>query len=298
MRIAVTGASGLIGSALVPELRDDGHEVVRLVRGAPSAPDEHEWDPAARRLDPAVLSEVDAVVHLAGAGVGDHRWTDEWKRTIRDSRVDGTLTVAEALARATPRPRVLLSASAVGYYGDRGDQVLGESAGPGEGFLAGVCQEWEAASAPASDADVRVVLMRTGLVCARDGGMLARMVPLFKLGAGGRLGSGRQYQPWISLRDETSAIRFLLTTPEVSGPVNLTGPEPVTSAEFSAALAEVLHRPAVLPVPRLALRAVLGEFADDGVLAGQRAVPAVLAAHGFAFADSDVRSALRWAVAG
>ncbi|HEV2088771.1 MAG TPA: TIGR01777 family oxidoreductase [Cryptosporangiaceae bacterium] len=298
MRVAVTGASGVIGSALVPALRNDGYDVLRLVRGVPTAPDERRWEPAVRLLDPAVLSDVDAVVHLAGAGVADRRWTDDYKRTIRDSRVDGTLTVAEALARATPRPRVLLSASAVGYYGDRGDDVVDESAPPGEGFLPEVCQEWEAATAPAADAGVRVVLMRTGLVCSPRGGLLDRMVPLFKLGLGGKLGSGRQYQPWISLRDEVDAIRFLLVSPEISGPANLTGPVPVTNAEFTRALAEVLHRPAVLPVPRLALRTVLGPFADEGVLAGQRAVPAVLSAHGFAFTDPDVRSALRWATAG
>lgn len=295
MRIAVTGASGLIGTALVPALREDGHDVVRLVRHSPGAPDEIEWDPTAGKLDPDALAEVDAVVHLSGAGVGDSRWTASYKQTILRSRVDTTTTLAEALAAAPPRPRVLLSGSAVGWYGDTGDTVVDETAPAGKGFLAGVCRAWEGATAAAEEAGVRVAHLRTGLVCSRDGGLLGRLSPLVKLGAGGRLGSGRQYQPWISLRDEVDAIRFLLTA-DVSGPVNLTGPEPVRQADFVAAMAEVLHRPAVVPAPAFALRIALGQFADEGVLIGQRAVPAVLTAHGFRFSHTDVRAALRWSV--
>jgi uncharacterized protein len=295
VKIAVTGSSGLIGTALVPALTADGHEVVRLVRRTPRLADEHRWDPQHRRIDPAVLADVDGVVHLAGVGVADHRWTAAHKRRVMDSRVDGTTTISQGLAAAATaapgRERVLLSASAVGWYGDTGDTVVDESAPAGTDFLAQVCVAWEAATAPAVDAGVRVATLRTGLVLG-PGGLLARMLPLFRLGLGGRLGSGRQYFPWISLQDEVDAIRFLLTAP-VSGPVNLTAPTPVTNAEFTATLGRVVHRPAVLPVPAAALRLVLGEFARVGVLAGQRAVPRALATAGFRFTHTDLEAALR-----
>ncbi|SEP17242.1 TIGR01777 family oxidoreductase [Trujillonella endophytica] len=298
MKVAVTGSSGLIGSALVPALVDDGHDVLRLVRRTPRTADEHRWDPQHRRIDPALFADVDAVVNLAGTGVGDRRWTEKRKREILRSRVDATATVSTALAEAAAadpgRERVLLSASAVGWYGDTGDRVVRENAPAGQDFLAHVCEQWETATAPAEQAGVRVVTMRTGLVLGR-GGLLRRMAPLFRLGVGGRLGSGTQYWPWISLTDEVAAIRFLLTAP-LSGPVNLTGPAPVTNAEFTRALAQVVHRPAVLPVPGFALRAVLGEFAPVGVLAGQRAVPAALEAAGFTWTHPDVGSALRSAL--
>ncbi|SDY40918.1 hypothetical protein SAMN05661080_03387 [Modestobacter sp. DSM 44400] len=295
MKVAITGSSGQIGRRLVPTLAADGHEVIRLVRRTPRRADEHRWDPQHRRIDPALLSDVDAVVHLAGVGVADHRWNARHKGAVLESRVDGTATVSQALADAAAadptRDRVLLSGSAVGWYGDTGDRVVDESAPPGEDFLARVCVAWEAATAPAVDADVRVATLRTGLVLG-SGGLLARMLPLFRLGLGGRLGSGRQYMPWISLTDEVDAIRFLLTAP-VSGPVNLSAPTPVTNAEFTAALGRVVHRPAVLPVPGAALRVVLGEFARVGVLAGQRAVPGALTAAGFSFTHRDLEAALR-----
>ncbi|MCW2535098.1 MAG: hypothetical protein JWQ26_797 [Modestobacter sp.] len=298
MKVAVTGSSGLIGSRLVPTLVEDGHEVIRLVRRTPRRADEHRWDPQHRRIDPALLTDVDAVVHLAGVGVADHRWTAAHKRQVLESRVDGTATVSQALADAAAadptRDRVLLSGSAVGWYGDTGDRVVDESAPAGDDFLARVCVAWEAATAPAVEAGVRVATLRTGLVLG-PGGLLARMLPLFRLGLGGRLGSGRQYLPWISLTDEVDAIRFLLTAP-VSGPVNLSAPTPVTNAQFTAALGRVVHRPAVLPVPGAALRVVLGEFARVGVLAGQRAVPAALTAAGFPFTHHDLEAALRAAV--
>jgi uncharacterized protein (TIGR01777 family) len=298
MKVAVTGSSGLIGSALVPALREDGHEVLRLVRRTPRTADEHRWDPAHRRIDPALLADVDAVVNLAGVGVGDHRWTQSYKQQIRSSRVDSTTTVAQALADAAAadpgRPRTLLSASAVGWYGDTGDREVTEADPAGTDFLARVCADWEAATAPAADAGVRVVTMRTGLVLGR-GGLMGRLAPLFRFGLGGTLGSGRQYWPRISLTDEVAAMRALLTA-TVSGPVNLTGPTPVTNAEFTRALARVLHRPAVLPVPGVALRLALGEFARVGVLAGQRAVPAVLHVSGFQWTHPDLESALRAAV--
>ena len=298
MKIAVAGASGLIGSALLPTLRADGHEVLQLVRRTPRSAEEHRWDPQHRRIDPGLLEDVDAVVNLAGVGVGDRRWNERHKQAVLTSRVDSTATLGQALGDAAvadpDRPRVLLNGSAVGWYGDTGSRVVDESAPAGDDFLARVCVAWEDATRPAEDAGVRVVRLRTGLVLAR-GGLLGRMLPIFRAGLGGRLGSGRQYMPWISLHDEIAAIRFLLTHP-VSGPVNLCGPEPVTNADFTEALGRVLHRPTALPVPGPALWVVLGEFAQVGVLAGQRAVPAELTEAGFRFRHTDVEAALRAAL--
>ncbi|TQS44542.1 TIGR01777 family oxidoreductase [Cryptosporangium phraense] len=296
MRIVVSGASGLIGTSLVNAVRADGHEVVRLVRREPGASDEVRWNPAAHDLAPDVVSGADAVVHLAGAGVGDRPWTSGYKRTLIDSRIDGTTTIATAVARAEKPPKVLVSASAVGWYGDRGDQVVREDEPAGAGFLADLCRTWEGATAPAEEAGVRVAHIRSGLVLARSGGLLGRIKPLFALGLGGKLGSGQQYWPWISLRDEVAAIQFVLENDGVRGPVNLTGPEPATNAEFTAELARQLHRPAVVPVPAFALRAALWGFADEGILAGQRAVPSVLLDHGFTFTDPTLDSALRYAL--
>jgi len=298
VRIAVTGSSGLIGSRLVPVLREDGHDVLRLVRRTPRTADEHRWDPQHRRIDPALLADVDAVVNLAGVGIGDRRWTEAYKAGVLASRIDATTTVSQALADAAAadpsRPRVLLSGSAVGWYGDTGERVVDESAPPGDDFLAHVCREWEAATAPAADAGVRVTTLRTGLVLG-PGGLLGRMAPLVRLGLGGRLGSGRQYWPWISLEDEVGAIRFLLTEP-VSGPVNLTAPTPVTNAEFTRVLGHVLHRPTAFAVQGPALSLVLGEFAQVGVLAGQRAVPSKLLAAGYTFEHPGLARALEAAL--
>jgi uncharacterized protein (TIGR01777 family) len=296
MKIAISGASGMIGSALLPVLRGHGHEVLRLVRHEPSSADEARWDPHGS-LDPAVLAGVDAVIHLAAPGVGDKRWTDTYKRELHDARVLGTTTIAKAIAAASPRPRVLLSASAVGYYGDTGDRPADESAPLGRGFLAELCEEWEAAAQPAADAGTRVVLLRTGLVLTGHGGLLAQLAKPFKLGIGGKLGSGRQYMPWISLRDEIGAIEFLLGTDSVSGPVNLSAPNPVTNAEFTRALGAALHRPAVLPIPGIAVRAVAGELANEAALIGQRAVPAKLLDHGYEFQDTELEPTLRQALA-
>ena len=291
MKIAVTGSSGLIGSALVPHLRAQGHDVVRLVRGAPSAPDERSWDPSSRRLDPAVLADVDAVVHLAGAGVADKRWTEARKQVVLRSRVDGTTAVAQGVA-ASERTTVLLSASAVGFYGDTGDRLTDESGPSGEGFLADVVRQWEAATAPA-DGAARVAHLRTGIVLADEGGALAKQLPVFKAGLGAPLGTGRQHVPWISLTDEVAAITHLLTA-DVSGPVNLVGPQPVTNREFTKVLGRVLRRPTLpVPVPGVVLKAALGGFAEEGVLVGQRLEPRVLEASGFSFAHRDLETALR-----
>jgi uncharacterized protein (TIGR01777 family) len=296
MRIVVTGASGLIGSALVPALRDDGHEVVTLVRRPPRAGGEFRWDPAGGQLDPAALAGTDAAVHLAGAGIGDHRWTASYQRELRASRIAGTALLARSLAAVTPPPRVLLSGSAIGWYGTEADgrgEPLDESAPAGSGFLADLVADWEGAADPARDAGIRVAALRTGVVLSTQGGALARQLPLFRRGLGGRLGSGQQWLSWISRTDHVNATRFLLTAAAVRGPVNLVAPAPVTNARFTAALAAALRRPALLPVPRAALRLALGGFADEGVLASQRLAPAALTAAGFRFAHPDLDTALR-----
>jgi uncharacterized protein (TIGR01777 family) len=299
MKVAVTGSSGLIGTRLVAGLQADGHEVLRLVRRTPRTADEHRWDPQHRRIDPVLLSDVDAVVNLAGTPIRPRRFTAGYKEQLRSSRLDSTVTVSEALAAAAAadpgRRRVLLSASAVGYYGDTGDRQVQEDAPPGSDFLARLCVDWEAATRPAEDAGVRVAHLRTGLVVGRDA-MLMRILGLvFRAGLGGRMGSGRQYWPWISLDDEVEAIRFLLTA-DVSGPVNLTGPRPVPNAEFVRRLAAAVHRPAVLPVPGPVLSLALGEFGRSSVLAGQRAVPAVLERAGYRWTHPDLDDALRAAL--
>ncbi|MEU6313929.1 TIGR01777 family oxidoreductase [Streptomyces sp. NPDC047014] len=296
MRIAITGSTGLIGSALVRSLRADGHDVVRLVRREPRpGRGEARWDPDTGYVDPAPLAGCEAVVHLAGAGIGDHRWTDAYKRKIRDSRVRGTATLARALAALDTPPAVLVSGSAVGYYGDTGDRVVDEDSPAGHGFLPSVCVEWEAAAAPARAAGIRTAFARTGLVVAKDGGAWGRMFPLFRAGLGGRLGDGRQYWPFISLRDEVGALRHIIDTPALHGPVNLTAPEPLTNRQITAAMGRVLKRPAVLPVPAAALRIVLGEFSQD-VLTGQRARPARLLESGYVFRDPGIEQAIRAAL--
>jgi uncharacterized protein (TIGR01777 family) len=294
VKIAITGSSGLIGSALTPALRDDGHAVLRLVRRPPAAADELRWDPDRHELDPAVLADVDAVINLAGAGIGDKRWNDARKQLLVDSRVDATETVAAALAAAGPRDRVLLSASAIGWYGDTGDLPVEESAPAAGDFLAEIARRWEAATEQAAEAGVRVAQLRTGLVCGR-GGLLAKLVPIVKLGLGGPLASGRQYWSWISLADEIGAIRHVLTH-DIAGPVNLTGPEPLTNREFTKTLGRVLHRPVIAPpVPLAVLRLALGEFADVGIAAGQRVLPRVLETTGYSFQHPTAERALRWA---
>ncbi|HVY10889.1 MAG TPA: TIGR01777 family oxidoreductase [Mycobacteriales bacterium] len=292
MKVVVTGSSGFIGTALVASLRAGGHEVVRLVRRAPSGADEARWDPASGTVEATALDGADAVVNLAGPGIGDKRLTPSYKAEVRNSRIDATTTIAKAVASHKDTVKVLVSASAVGWYGDRGDDVLTESEPAGTDFLAELARDWEAATSPATDAGVRVVMTRTGIVLGRGGGALGRMLPIFKAGLGGRLGSGRQWVSWISLDDEVAAIRFAIDHPSLAGPVNLTAPHPVTNREQTAALARALHRPAVAAVPRTALRIALGEFADLGVLASQRALPQKLQDAGFAFQHPTIDTAL------
>lgn len=294
-RILVTGSSGLIGTALVAALRERGDEVVRLVRRAPRAADEVQWDPSSRRLDPAVLDGVDGVVNLAGAGVGDKRWTPAHKRDVLASRTDSTTAVATAVA-AADHPVRLVSGSAVGYYGDRGDEELTETSPAGGGFLADVVLAWEASTRPAVDAGASVAHVRTGIVLAREGGAMKPLLRLARFGLAGPLGSGRQFWPWITLPDEVGAILHLLDRPDVTGPVNLAAPEPARQREIVAALGRALHRPAVLWAPSPALHVVLGEFAGE-ILGSQRIVGDVLADSGYTCTHADLDSAVRWLVA-
>jgi uncharacterized protein (TIGR01777 family) len=297
VRVLTAGASGFLGTRLVSRLRDAGHDVVRLVRHEPAAADERRWDPAAGTLDPTVLAGVDAVVNLAGANIGK-RWSAAYKRELLSSRVGTTTTLARALAGHPAPGRALLNMSAVGFYGDTGDRAVTESAGPGEGFLAEMATAWEAATAPAHDGGVRVVLMRTGLPLHPDGGLLQPLMLPFKLGVGGPLSNGRQYVPWISLPDWLAAVVWLLERDDVAGPVNLTGPEPAPNAVLSKALGRRLHRPALVPVPKIALNVVAGsEFATE-MLKSQRVLPAVLTDQGFAFAHRTVDDAVAAVIPG
>ncbi len=293
MRIAITGSSGLIGTGLVTALRHDGDEVIRLVRRAPRSADEISWDPQAPRggLDPAALRGVAAVLNLAGAGVADHRWTAAYKEKIRASRVTGTHTLAGLLADMDGGPSVLLSGSAIGWYGDTGGREVDESTPAGAGFLADVVRDWEAAADPAREAGLRVVTLRTGIVISRQGGVLARMLPPFRLGLGARLGPGTQVMSWVTLADWTRIARFLLDHDEVSGPVNLTTPHPVTNTAFTSALAGALHRPAALAVPSPVLALALGGVTSD-LLSSARVLPRRLTEAGFEFSFPDLAAAL------
>jgi len=291
MRVAMTGSSGLIGTALLGSLTADGHEVVRIVRREPQRTDEVPWDPDRGHIDPARLEGVDAVVNLAGANISGHRWTPSYKRTLVASRANATRTIAAALAGLDNPPQVFISASATGFYGTgHGVEVIDEDDPPGEtGFLAELCTEWEAAAAPAAEADVAVCHPRIGMVMTASSGAMGRMLPFFRRGLGGPLGGGDQYWSYVSLVDAVRALRFLLETPGCAGPYNVTAPEPVTNAEFSRVLARALHRPMLLPVPAPALRIRLGELAEY-VLASVRAVPRRLLEAGFRFEHPDARS--------
>jgi len=301
MDVLVTGASGFIGSALVPALVAAGHRPIRALRGrdAPRGVDAIAWDPDAGTIDSAALEGIGGVVHLAGAGIGDSRWTPERKRIVVESRTKGTGLLAETLARLERKPTVFVSGSAVGYYGkDRGDEVCTEESPPGDDFLNDVCTQWEAATAPAEAAGIRVVHIRTGIVLGRNGGVLKRLLLPFRLGLGGRIGSGRQWMSWITLEDEVAAILHALMTQSLRGAVNLTAPNPVTNAEFTKTLGHVLHRPTFLPTPLLPLKAIYGkELVDTILVGGQRVVPAALEASGYAFRHPSLEGALRTVLA-
>jgi uncharacterized protein len=291
MDIAITGSTGLIGKALIGRLEAGGHRAVPVVRSAGGDGNVIRWDPAAGTIDAAAFEGIDAVVHLAGEPIGARRWNADVKRAIRDSRVDGTSLLSATLAGLTAPPAVLLSGSAIGIYGDRGNERLTETSPPGDGFLAGVTAEWEAATGPAEQAGIRVVHLRTGIVLSPEGGALAKQLPLFKFGLGGKLGSGRQYWSWISLDDEVAMIEWLLDA-EVAGPVNLTAPEPVTNAAFTDALGKALGRPTFLPVPSFGPKLVLGgELADELLFTSARVIPEVATTAGFGFAHPTIDAA-------
>ena len=292
MKIVISGASGLIGTQLVAKLSQSGHEVIRLVRRSPKA-GEIQWNPKSGTLDAAALEGADAVIHLSGAGIGDKRWTTSYRKEILDSRTETTALLAKTIASLSRKPSVFLSGSAIGIYGARNDEQLTEVSTHGTGFLAEVCEQWEAAAKPAVDAGVRTVYLRTGIVLTPKGGALKKLLPLFKFGVGGKFGNGKQWQSWISIDDEIGAIEHLLTA-NVSGAVNLTAPNPVTNAEFTKVLASVLKRPAIVPVPTFAPKILLGgELADALLFTGQRVIPAALNASGYSFKHTTLESALR-----
>ncbi|OBF56765.1 TIGR01777 family protein [Mycobacterium sp. 852002-53434_SCH5985345] len=293
--IAIAGSSGLIGSALTAALRAADHRVLRIVRRAPSNSDELHWNPESGEIDVDAISDVDAVVNLCGVNVGQRRWSGAFKQGLRDSRIAPTEVLAHAVAEAGVG--TLVNASAVGYYGNTKDRVVDENDRAGKGFLAQLCEDWEAATLPAQYGGARVVLARTGLVFSPAGGALGRLRPLFRTGLGARLGSGRQYMSWITLEDEVRALLFAISNTALSGPVNMTGPAPVTNAEFTTAFGRAVNRPTPLMMPGFAVRAALGEFADEGVLIGQRAIPSALERAGFQFHHNTIGEALGYATA-
>ena len=294
--IAIAGSSGLIGSALAAALRAADHTVLRIVRRTPANSEELHWNPVSGEFDVDALTDVDAVVNLCGVNIGKRRWSGAFKQSLRDSRIASTEVLAHAVADAGVE--TLINASAVGFYGDTKDRVVDENGRAGRGFLAQLCEDWEAATLPAQYGGARVVLARTGLVLAPAGGVLRRMRPLFWAGLGARLGSGRQYMSWISLEDEVRALLFAISNSTLSGPVNMSGPAPVTNAEFTTAFGRAVNRPTPFMLPGFAVRAALGEFADEGLLIGQRAIPSALERAGFQFHHNTIGEALSYATAG
>jgi uncharacterized protein (TIGR01777 family) len=293
MDVLITGSGGLIGSALVPALEAAGHAALRLRRGS-GASGSRTWNPEGGTIDAGAFAGVGGVVHLAGEGIAEKKWTPEQKRRILESRTKGTDLLARTIAGLDEKPAVLVSASAIGYYGNRGDEELTEDSPPGDDFIAGVCRQWEGATVPASEVGVRVVVIRTGIVLSPKGGVLKQLLLPFKLGIGGRTGSGRQYMSWITLVDEIRAILFALDHERISGPLNLTAPNPVTNKELTSTLATVLHRPSVLPTPLLPLKIRYGaELVENLLVNGQRVLPAGLAAAGFEFVYPDLEAGLR-----
>lgn len=292
MKIAIAGASGLVGSALIPVLERDGAAVTRLVRSAPKF-GEIEWHPNQDEIEPAKLEGFEVIINLAGENIAAGRWTDEQKRKIRDSRVNGTHLMSEALAKLSQKPRVFVCASATGIYGDRDDEILDEQSDSGGGFLAGVCREWEKATEPASKADVRVVNLRFGPILARAGGMLAKLLTPFKMGMGGKVGSGRQYISWVALDDAVDAIKLAIDNESIRGPLNVVSPNPVTNEEFTKTLGHVLNRPTALAIPAFAARLAFGEMADEMLMVSQKVVPKKLNNAGFQFRYSELEGAFR-----
>lgn len=292
MKIIISGASGLIGKPLIASLRKQNHDVIQLVRRSSSS-NESQWNPLTGVIDASVIDGADAVIHLSGAGIGDRRWTTKYKQELLDSRTKTTELLATTIAKCNKKPNVFLSGSAIGVYGARGDEELTEQSSHGNSFLAEICKQWEAAAKPAVDAGVRTVFLRTGIVLTPLGGALKKQLPLFKFGLGGKFGSGKQWQSWISLDDEIAAINYLLTA-NISGAVNLTAPNPVTNAEFTRAMSRTLRRPAFLPIPKFGPKLLLGgELAEALLFTGQRVMPTVLQKSGFAFQHSTIDVALR-----
>ncbi len=292
MRIAITGAGGLIGSALSDRFNEDGHEVIRIGRYHASHPPDVRWSIPHAQLNPTPLEGLDVVIHLAGESVFG-KWTIEKKKAIRDSRIDGTRLLASTLAGLNHKPKVLISASAIGFYGDCGDTSVDESSELGEGFLPVVAMAWEDAAKPAADAGIRVVHPRFGIVLSKQGGALKQMLPLFRFGLGGRLGSGLQWMSWISLHDTVEAMLYLIEQPHIAGPVNFVAPEPVTNKDFTSTLAGILNRPAIFPAPPFGLRLAFGQFADEALLVSQRVEPTVLLQTGYNFKHATLQAALR-----
>lgn len=292
MKILISGASGLVGKALTKSLANDGHEIVRLVRRTPSTGAEIEWHPNQGHIDAERLTGIDAVVHLAGESIASGRWTNEKKRAIRDSRVKGTTILSESLARLSTPPSVFISASAIGYYGNRGDEVLVETSPAGNDFLAGVCIEWENATTPAVEKGIRTVKARFGIILDEHEGALGKMLTPFRMGIGGRVGSGRQWVSWIALDDVVDALKFLIADTSTNGPVNFVSPNPVTNAEFTKVLGHILSRPTLVPVPEFGVRLAFGEMADALLLVSQRVRPAVLEEKGFKFSWPTLEGAL------
>jgi uncharacterized protein len=299
MKVLIAGASGLVGSALMPALFAARHQPVRLVRDSSQAQVGNvRWNPARGELDASAVADCDAIVNLSGESIAAGRWTAAQKERIRDSRLSATRTIAQALAAAPPKLRTLVNASAIGYYGNRGDEVLDETSAPGDDFLAGVCREWESETEPAAQAGVRVVLARFGVILSSRGGALKKMLLPFRLGAGGKIGSGKQWMSWIALDDVVAALVHALRTPSLAGPVNVVAPNPVTNLEFTKTLGHILHRPTIMPMPAFAARLALGEMADSLLLASQDVRPAVLSTSGFTFKYVTLADALRHVLSG
>ena len=292
MKILISGSHGLVGTALIKALEPDGHEIYRLVRHYPNSPSEIEWSPDRYSIALSLIEGFDAVVHLAGESIAEGRWTDEKKKRIRESRTKGTKLLADAVANLTNPPKVLLSASAIGYYGDRDDELLTEESAPGNGFLSEVCVEWEQATSHATTMGIRVMNSRFGIILDKEGGALKKMLPPFRMGIGGRIGSGKQWMSWISLDDVIGALKFALTNESLAGPVNFVAPNPVRNAEFTKTLGGVLSRPTIFPIPAFGVRFVFGEMADALLLSSQRVEPKRLKEAGYQFQHSDLRSAL------